>query len=188
MHNAKGHYCRVCGDFKLDKWFCGNIGFSYHICKKCKAESETFSLEHMSVLSILDDYQNNRLLIRDNPSHYLSTHRLLKIKKRFGTIFEMTSYEMSACGLLWDKIIIFYWLNYGHFPKKSDLTPLIVRFRDVILRDLLFDLKINGELQDCLYRWTKSIEQRIKRIHKLGKATHLTQQPVEDGENGDCGD
>lgn len=165
---SQGHYCRVCNRYKPNACFCGYSGFSRYLCKKCK--SEPFSFEHMSILSILDDLQKNELLIRNDPHHYLSIYSLPQNKKRAGTIFTMNSYEREACRLLWDKIVIYYWRIHGRFPEKTELPCLTVRLRDVIKRDLLFDLNVNKGLLDTLYRRSQSLLHGINQIKKCEKA------------------
>lgn len=180
MKKKKGHYCRVCGLYKLEKDFCDNTGYGYFICKKCKAAP--FSPTTMSVLSELTDMQHNRLskevygpgywFLMASPQHHKSSRQY----------YGMSYYEMYAATRVWESFMIYHWRAYGFFPPRSDFDENVFLWKHSIERDLCCKINCNRELRHGLYRRLKNISSGINKMVRLGQYDVSAHQPVKEGE------
>ena len=147
----KGHYCRICGEYKANEKFSGK-GYAQHICKTCMYHSN--DNEPLSSENIVDaDYD-----VESDDMDYDMFNPDIDImppvdaeRRRFK---KLTKDEKSALKILWSDIIVSYWEDEHLIPigevysrLKKQIISLFAEEGEIMLVD---DNELKTVLRDTM--------------------------------------
>ncbi len=162
MNQKRGHYCKVCGEYKSNESFSGR-GHSTHICKECGRLSPSEQAEGITI---------NRLLKID-PGHFIPKETLSWLKNRmkdhrpavrqlacqiYSVRFpdENDSKETIECDEKVDSV----------FSLETYSNPIRLRYA---LENFLADATLRKNSSDRIYKFQRFIYEMYARYMSIAK-------------------
>ncbi len=151
----RGHYCKVCGEYKSNESFSGK-GHAQHICKKCMSEMKK---GNKKVLEL--PFGDNEFEIVD-ADEYIESILYGSSEDRETKTFRKLSREQKLVlkAIVQDKVAL-YWQTYRQIPTNDKLKQIRSSVNDALYDQLLFAIK-----DDTIYK-AYIQEQVIAVINKI---------------------
>ncbi|WP_289189273.1 MULTISPECIES: hypothetical protein [Bacteroidales] len=162
----KGHYCRICGEYKANEKFSGN-GHAQHICKACMSRKKN-GIEIVSeevkpeiVSYDLDDIEYDMF----DPDIDVMPSFLEPIPYK-----KLDNDTKDALKELWADYIEEYWKEEHLIPLDQDFNILVDEMTDVFEEAENTILKVDKNLRRILH------DNMLIIINKLLEAEHSKQK------------
>ena len=151
----KGHYCKICGEYKSNESFSGK-GHAQHICKKCMSEMKK---GNKKVLEL--PFGDNEFEIVD-ADEYVESILYANSEDRETKTFRKLSREQKLVlkAIVQDEVTL-YWQTYRQIPVNDKLKQIRCSVNDLLYDQILFGIK-----DDTMYK-AYIQEQVIAVINKI---------------------
>lgn len=151
----KGHYCKICGEYKSNESFSGK-GHAQHICKECMGEMKKGNKKILDLPFGDDEFE-----IVD-ADEYVASVLYGNNEERENKTFKKLSREqkMVLKAIVQDEVT-FYWQAHRQIPVNDKLKQLRSSVNTVVYEQLDFAIK-----DDTMFK-TYIQEQVIAVINKI---------------------
>ena len=151
----RGHYCKICGEYKSNESFSGK-GHAQHICKKCMGELKKGKKKVLALPFGDDEFE-----IVDTDK-YLDTVLYGNSEERETKTFKKLDHDqkMVLKAIVQDEVSL-YWQNHRQIPVNDKLKQLRNSVNAVVSELLDFTIK-----DDTMFK-AYTQEQVVVVINKL---------------------
>ena len=166
----KGHYCKICGEYKSNESFSGK-GHVQHICKECMGEMKK------SNKKILDlPFGDNEFEIVD-ADEYIDNILYGNNEERENKTFKKLSREQKIVlkAIVQDEVT-FYWQAHRQIPVNDKLKQLRSSVNTVVYEQLDFAIKDDTMFKAYIQEQVITVINKILRQEKEQNKEQQQQQ------------
>lgn len=156
MH--KGHYCKICGEYKSNESFPGK-GHAQYICKECMGEMKKGNKKILNLpfgdneFEIVDvDGYTNTILYDNNEERETKTFKKLSRKQK-----------MVLKAIVQDEVT-FYWQAHRQIPVNDKLKQLRSSVNTVVYEQLNFAIKDETMFKAYIQEQVITVINKILRL------------------------
>ena len=156
----KGHYCKICGEYKSNESFSGK-GHAQHICKKCMGEMKK---GNKKVLDL--PFGDNEFEIVD-ADEYIASVLYSNSEEREPKTFKKLSREqkMVLKAIVQDEVTL-YWQAHRQIPVNDILKQLRSSVNTVVYEQLGFAIKDDTMFKAYIQEQVVAVINKILRLEK----------------------
>ena len=156
----KGHYCKICGEYKSNESFSGK-GHAQHICKKCMGEIKK---GNKKVLDLPFGYDEFEIVDADeciaSVLYGNSEERETKTFKKLSR-----DQKMVLKAIVQDEVTL-YWQTHRQIPVNDKLKQLRISVNDVVHEQLDFTIKDDTMFKAYMQEQVIAVINKILRLEK----------------------
>ena len=156
----RGHYCKVCGEYKSNESFSGK-GHAQHICKKCMCEMKK---DNKKVLDL--PFGDNEFEIVD-VNEYVGSILYGNSEERETKTFKKLNRDqkMVLKAIVQDEVTL-YWQAYRQIPVNDKLKQLRNSVNIVVYEQLDFAIKDDTMFKAYIQEQVITVINKILRLEK----------------------
>ncbi len=158
MH--KGHYCKICGEYKSNESFSGK-GHAQHICKECMGEMKKGNK------NILDlPFGNNEFEIVDADEYIASVLYGNNEERETKTFKKLSREQKMVFKAIVQYEVTFYWQAHRQIPVNNKLKQLRSSVNTVVYEQLDFAIKDDTMFKAYIQEQVITVINKILRQEK----------------------
>lgn len=156
----KGHYCKICGEYKSNESFSGK-GHAKHICKKCMNDTKS---GNKKVLDL--PFGDNEFEIVD-ADEYIATILYGNNEEREFKTFKKLNREQKLVlkAIVQDEVTL-YWQVHRQIPVNDKLKQLRSSVNTVVYEQLDFAIKDDTMFKAYMQEQVIAVINKILRPEK----------------------
>ena len=156
----KGHYCKICGEYKSNESFSGK-GHAQHICKKCMNDTKS---GNKKVLDL--PFGDNEFEIVD-ADEYIATILYGNNEEREFKTFKKLNREQKLVlkAIVQDEVTL-YWQVHRQIPVNDKLKQLRSSVNTVVYEQLDFAIKDDAMFKAYMQEQVIAVINKILRLEK----------------------